>query len=331
MAKVSEFAAIEVLRRGLGRGPTSTALSVGIGDDASVIRRPTGELVCSVDSSLEGVHFDLRWLSVELAARRATHAAVSDLAAMGADPLAALVALEVPKGTEEVTFAAIAKGQARAARETSCPVVGGNIARGQRLAFTTTVLGTAKPGRSVLRSGAKPGDEVWLSDEVGWAGLGLTMLQSRRVTFNAGSYRCRAASARGVAIRATKRWVMPTAKVATGKAWRGAVHAMIDISDSLASEAGHVADASNVRLVLDAAALRVSHRSLFRACETLGRDPWKLLLYGGEDYALLATGTARKRPPTALVVGTVERGQGAWLLRDGKRMRLGTGFDHLGS
>jgi thiamine-monophosphate kinase len=329
MAKVSEFAAIEVLRRGLSRGPSSSALSVGIGDDAAVLRRPAGELVCSVDSSLEGVHFDSRWLSVELAARRATHAAVSDLAAMGADPLAAVVALEIPKGTSKATFAAIARGQARAARETGCPVVGGNITRGKRLAFTTTVLGTCKRGQSVLRSEAKPGDEIWLSDEVGWAGLGLSVLQAGQVTFTGRGYRASSASVGRAGVTAAQHWSVPSAKVATGQAWRGRANSMIDISDSLASEAGHLAEASEVRLVLDAEALGEATRGLSRACETLGRDPLELVLYGGEDYALLATGPSRARPYDAKVIGLVERGKGAWLLRDGKRTRLRTGFDHL--
>jgi thiamine-monophosphate kinase len=104
---------------------------------------------------------------------------------------------------------------------------------------------------------------------------------------------------------------------------------MIDISDSLASEAAHIAEASRVRLTLDAAALQAGHRTIINACEALGFDPWQLILYGGEDYTLLGTGPARSRPSSATVAGVVERGQGAWLLREGKRTRLKRGFDHL--
>lgn len=329
MATVSEFAAIEVLRRGLTRTPKSAVVRVGIGDDAAVLGRPAGELVCSTDASLEGVHFDLTWLSVERAARRAVHAAVSDLAAMGADPLAAVVALEVPKAVTKASFAAIAKGQASAARETSCAIVGGNISSGNKLAFTTTVLGTCPTGRSVLRSGAKAGDEIWLSDEVGWAGLGLSLLQTRRVEFSGRGYRASNASTARFALEAAKRWSTPSAKLVTGRAWRGAARSMIDVSDSLASEVGHIAKASGVRLVLDELALSAAHQQLFRASQALGFDALQLALYGGEDYALLATGPARKRPRGAKTIGFVERGRGAWLSRDGRRVSLKSGFDHL--
>lgn len=365
MASVSEFAAIEVLRRGLSAGPTSSRIRVGIGDDAAVLGCPTGELVCSIDASLEGVHFDTKWLSLENAARRAVHAAVSDLAAMAATPLAAVVALEVPSGLSRREFSAIAKGQVRAANETSCPVVGGNITRGDKLAFTTTVLGSCERGASVLRSTAVAGDEIWLSDEVGWAGLGLSMLQAQRLVFTGRGYRAasrvnavaregtaartsgslrgqtakrarggtdrrsRADAAERVGIEAVWRWVLPSAKVSVGRAWRGAARAMIDVSDSLASEARHLAEASSVKLVLDGAALRAAHPGLWAAAETLGVDPWPLVLYGGEDYALLATGAAKRRPAGAKVIGKVERGSGAWLSHARKLTALNSGFDHL--
>lgn len=325
---VSEFAAIALLEKVLTHGAQSANVVVGIGDDAAVFRRPSGELVCSVDSSLEGVHFDLRWLSVELAARRAMHAAVSDLAAMGATPLGAVVALEVPRGTPAATFAAIAKGQARAVRESGCPVVGGNITRGERLGFTTTVLGTCKSGASVLRSGAKPGDEVWLSDPVGWAGLGLSLLQAGSAS---GDATPRETSGGRLRARAVRCWSTPSAKIETGRAWASRVNAMIDVSDSLASEARHLATMSKVKLVLEAGRLRSEHKALFAACAALGRDPWPLVLGGGEDYVLLATGPARRRPPGAHVVGYVTPGNGAWLERDGSQAALMPGFDHLGT
>lgn len=325
---VSEFAAIAVLEKVLTRGARSENVVVGIGDDAAVFRRPSGELVCSVDSSLEGVHFDLGWLSVELAARRAMHAAVSDLAAMGAAPLGAVVALEVPRGTPKATFQAIAKGQARAVRESGCPIVGGNITRGQRLAFTTTVLGTCKAGASVLRSGAQPGDEVWLSDQVGWAGLGLSLLQSGEVASGLGTPG-ETALAR-LRARAVRRWRTPSAKISTGLAWASRANAMIDVSDSLASEARHLATMSNLKLVLDAARLRSTHEAVFAACTALGRDPWPLVLGGGEEYVLLATGPAGRRPRGAHVVGYVTQGNGAWLEREGRATPLTPGFDHLG-
>jgi thiamine-monophosphate kinase len=130
-------------------------------------------------------------------------------------------------------------------------------------------------------------------------------------------------------VRAVEHWTAPSAKLVTGQEWRAAATSMIDISDSLASEAGHIAQASGVRLVLDELALHDAHPRLFRASQQLGFDALQLALYGGEDYALLATGLARKRPVGAKVIGVVERGRGAWLSGDGHRVRLKSGFDHL--
>jgi thiamine-monophosphate kinase len=325
---ISEFGAIDVLARKLTRGISNELLTVGLGDDAAVLRQPQGELVCSVDASLEGVHFNLAWLSLEQAARRAFHAAVSDLAAMGAKPLAALVALEVPRGTPSRSFQAIARGQARAVRDTNCPIVGGNIARSKGFGFTTTVLGTCPQGRSVTRSGAQPGDEVWLSDEVGWAGFGLSLLQSEAVVFTSHGYQSQIEEA-SVAVLAAGRWSAPRAKVKTGLEWAKSARSMIDISDSLASEAHHLAEASKAAVILVGRQLLKAHPRLARAAKALERDALSMVLYGGEDYALLATGPSEKRPPRAKVVGRVEPGHGAFVELDGQRHPLGEGFDHL--
>lgn len=325
---VSEFGAIDVIRRILSaEEQRSSAVRVGIGDDSAVLGRPKGELVWSVDASVEGIHFDVRWLGLEAIACRAFHAAASDLAAMGARPLGALVALEVPKGTSRQTFRAIAKGQARAVRETQCPIVGGNITRGNKLALTTTVLGECKPGSALLRSGARPGDEVWLSDEVGWAGLGLSLLQSGDVVFTSGRHASKVSSR--TALRAVTKWCAPQAKLETGLAWAKAAHSLIDVSDSLASEALHLATASGVALELDASQLLAAHPTLVRAARELHREPLPVILHGGEDYALLGTGPSSKRPSSAKVIGRVSVGKGAMALVDGKRVPLEPGFDHL--
>lgn len=302
-------------------------VDVGIGDDAAVLQVPKRRLVVSVDASLEGTHFDLAWMSLGQAAERSFHAAVSDLAAMAATPLAAVCALEIPRGADRRVFAAIGKGQARAARDLSCPVVGGNVASGVRFGFTTTVLGTLG-SPALLRSGAQPGDCVWLSHEAGWAALGLYLFQrglvsrvGRRFEFSAGLGKW--------AKRAVTAFTTPSAKLVEASEWGRRVNSLIDTSDSVASEAQHLAAASKVRLVLDAAQLLEAHRSLGTACFELGLDHLQLVLVGGEDYGLLGTGPRARRPTGALEIGHVESGRGAWLRRGGKLVPLSGGFDHL--
>jgi thiamine-monophosphate kinase len=322
-----EFDGIDVLRQRLTT-PSNEVAVVGIGDDGAVLRRPSGELVVSVDASIEGVHFDLAWLSLTQAAERSFHAAVSDLAAMGADALASVCAIELPPHADRRAFAEIGKGQARAAGLLGCPIVGGNVTKGSGFGFTTTVFGTVPRGRSILRSGAEPGEEVWLSHQAGWAGLGLHLLQQRLATRRGRAWDFAPHLGRWThaAIRA---WTAPRAKLRESATWRRKASALIDTSDSLASEANHVAKASGVLMVLDHALLTSTHRPVTRAAIELGLDPLTVVLYGGEDYALLGTGPEKNRPVGALTVGRVERGRGAVLLVEGKHQPLRPGFDHL--
>jgi thiamine-monophosphate kinase len=313
----SEAEAIELLERALGGGPARRGPRVGIGDDAAVVRAGGAELVWTVDAQVDGVHFDRRWLTLSDLGFRSFQAAASDLAAMGARPIAALSSLILPAGMKARELSAIATGQAEAAAELRCPVVGGNLARGSELSVTTSVLGRA--ARPLLRSGARAGDEIWLVGAVGLARAGLTLL-SRRVPLTTEALR--------TCVRA---WRRPQALIARGSALCGRARAAIDVSDGLAGDLAHVAAASSVRAVLERAPLlRALRPELVRACARLGEDPLELALYGGEDYALIATGPAARRPRFARRIGRVERGKGAQLdTADGTRSPLGGGFDHL--
>ncbi len=314
-SNVGEFEAIELLRRQLASTGVRQG-EIGIGDDAAVLRRPGGRLVWSIDASLQGVHFDTRWLSLREAAARAFVAALSDLAAMGARPTAALCALGLPAGVTAAQVRAIGRGQADVASEYGCALVGGNVTRDARVSFVTTVLGEAK--RVVGRSGARPGQEVWLCGNVGEAAAGLELLRQARPARGVHERRC---------IRA---WRAPRARFDEASTLCSIASALIDVSDGVASEAQHIAHASGVRLVLDDHALEaLCTPSLRQVCERLGKTPLDLMLHGGEDYALLATGPARRRPSMARVVGSVTDGNGAWLRQGQQLVRLAGGHDHL--
>jgi thiamine-monophosphate kinase len=292
--------------------------SVGIGDDAAVLKRVREPLVWTVDASVEGTHFERAWLELEDIGYRAFQAAASDLAAMGARPLAALSALELPKGFSKSELEALTRGQATAARECGAPIVGGNVARSVRLALTTTLLGTApKPLR---RDGARPGDELWLIGSVGLAGLGLELLRRRP-----------GATRRGAEQTCVLSWRRPRALIADGARLSGRARAAIDVSDGLAGDVANLASASRVRAVLEAGRLEAALApELVVVARALGRSSLDAALHGGEDYALVATGPAARRPRRATVIGRVERGQGAVLeLPTGRTTALRLGFDHL--
>jgi thiamine-monophosphate kinase len=315
-----EFSLIAALAKELSRVP-SRAVELGIGDDAAILRAGKERVVVTVDDQVQGVHFELGWLSANDVGYRALQAAASDLAAMGAEPLAAVASLHVPPGFPAASLSQLARGQARAARELGCPIVGGNVTRDTRLSLSTTVLGRVV-GRPILRRGARSGDELWVLGELGLARAGW-LLHERRPRLPA--------RLSGIAKRARAAWARPRARIDDGRALRGRAHAALDVSDGLAGDVRHLAEASGVKAVIEAGklALLVS-KELAGLGDVLGEPGVSLALRGGEDYALLAAGPRARRPPGAKVVGRIERGRGSELeLETGQRLALGPGFDHL--
>ncbi len=318
-----ESAAIELLSGLFAEGsPASKRIELGIGDDAAVIA-PKGEpLVWTVDACIEHVHFDRRYLSLADVGFRSLSAATSDLAAMGARPLAALSSLVLPARFSKRELGELGAGQAEASRELRCPVVGGNISRGSELGVTTTVLGEA--ASTLRRSGARPGDELWLVGEVGLARAGLLLLSK-------GPRMQRTRRAADAQQRCIFAWRRPRALITRGRSLSDRAHAALDVSDGLAGDATHLAEASGVSVVIDARRLeRALPPELVSVAGLLGTDALSLALEGGEDYALLAAGPRARRPRWVRVIGRVEEGSGAVLKRPGQAPReLHGGFDHL--
>lgn len=168
-AQSSESQLVGVLSRVFRHDAAAPNVMLGIGDDAACLRF-TGKLVVSVDAQVEGTHFRLEWLDLKDLGFRSFQAAISDLAAMGATPVAAVSHLTLPADFRPAELRRLSLGQEQAAAATACPVIGGNLSRGSELSVVTTVLGRAK--RYVTRSGARPGDEVWLLGEIGLAPCG---------------------------------------------------------------------------------------------------------------------------------------------------------------
>ena len=324
MAALSERRLVALLD---ARFQTDAAgVRLGIGDDAAVLSAGSEPWVCSVDASVQGVHFDRRYLGLADIGYRSFQAAVSDLAAMGARPLAALSALILPRALSEAGIDELTSGQAEASRETACPIVGGNVSRGGELSITTTVLGQA--AAPIPRSGARPGEQLWLVGELGLAAAGLSALRL------GWSNVPESANGRGLPPPALARcigaWRRPRALLAEGRELVGRASAIIDVSDGVAADAARLAEQSRVRLVIDRERLRASLcGALLGGARALRRSPLQLALSGGEDYALLATGPCALRPAGARPIGYVTRGSGAFL-GDGSRLRpLSGGYDHL--
>jgi thiamine-monophosphate kinase len=232
----------------------------GLRDDAGVLELPgDGSLVVSVDSVVEGVHVDLAFCRPSDIGWKALMRALSDLAAMGASPLGALIALCVPVGTGEGELAlGVMRGVAEASAASGCAVVGGDVSSAAELVVAVTVLGTVEGGAGVVsRSGAGAGDALLVTGPCGGSAAGLRELQ---------------AGAEGADGRLAYR--RPVARLTEGSvARRCGAHAMIDVSDGLALDLHRLADASGVGLVLDGVPVAAGAT----LDEALG---------GGEDYEL---------------------------------------------
>jgi thiamine-monophosphate kinase len=311
----SEWDRIEALRA-IFAGPALAGVVVAIGDDAAVLEPGPDLLVWTVDAAVDGVHFRRDLLSFVDVGYRATMAAASDLAAMGAAPRGLLSALVLPADVGDAELAELAAGQRAAADALGTAILGGNLARGGELSITTTALGAAP--RPLTRAGALPGDALWVAGPIGLAAAGLRLLLTGRVPVSP------------AARAAVQLWRRPEARLAAGIAARGWAHAAIDVSDGLAQDAGHLARASGVDVILDAAAIVSS--ALREVAAELGDDPLDLALHGGEDYALVVAAPDGVGLPGFTRIGSVARGAGAVQLRreDGAIVALvARGFDHF--
>ena len=322
-----EFQLIEAFVAAARASPRAPA---GPGDDAAVLPREEGQICVTVDAVVEGVHFRRATHRLEDVGHKALAVNLSDLAAMGARPRWALVALGVPRGFSLREARALGAGFGALARASGTALVGGNVTRAPGLALTVTVGGEVRRGGALLRSGARPGDVVWVSGTLGDARLGLALLQRPRGA-EARRLRGRARLVRS----AVERHRRPSARVELGTWLVGLASACIDLSDGLVQDAGHLASASRVALHLALDRLPWSPGLMAAFPEATARARFGAA--GGEDYELLFTAPRNRRSAIERLgrrlrirltpIGEVRAGSGVRL--SGAPVRGIHGFDHL--
>jgi thiamine-monophosphate kinase len=246
-----------------------------MGDDAAVVQaRPV--CVTSVDAMIEGVHFRLSegWATPAEVGRRALAGALSDLAAMGADPGEAYIVLGLPAGFGEEQALALVRGANDLAARTATTIAGGDVVSAPALTVCVTAVGWAETDDELVgRDGARPGDLIGVTGRLGGAGAALAVMEGR-----AGHGR----NPQTALDRARNPWP----RLSEGRALAQAgVHAMIDLTDGVATDAGHIGRASGLRLRVNLADLPLE-QDVAEICAELGMPPWQLAACAGEDYEL---------------------------------------------
>jgi thiamine-monophosphate kinase len=308
-----EFDRIREIARVLG------AQGAGLGDDCGLVREGEEFFALSTDVSVEGVHFRSEWIGPEEVGWRATAAALSDLAAEGAEPVGLLCAVTMPARAPEGQLIRLMSGAGAAAKFAGALVLGGDLSSGPAWSMTVTVVGRTRA--PVTRGGAQPGDRLWVTGALGGARAALEAWRRGETPLPG----------------ARARFARPEPRIAAGR-WlaRHGAHAMIDLSDGLGGDAWHLAAASRVALDIDLNSVPVPPE-VHDEASRLTVPVQQFAAEGGEDYELLVALPPRFDAVDAFVrdcgigltrIGTVGQGSGVRFQLGGHALEL-HGFNHF--
>ena len=301
--------------KGNRKGRLSRLVRAGIGDDCAVVRLPPGwEALVTTDFSLEDVHFRRRWHPADVVGHRCLARGLSDIAAMGGEPLAAFLSLALPPNLPQRWVDNFFQGFMNLAEQFKITLAGGDTAQSPNgILADIAVIGSVPKGKAVLRSGAGPGDLIYVTGKLGGAAAVLrSLLSSPRTRLRPSDHPAH---------------FYPVPRIDVGKYLRGhkLAAAMIDISDGLSTDLNHICDESGVGSRIEAEKIpRAENATL------------ELALHGGEDYELLFTAPASRHVPKKIGgisvtrIGEIVRGRGMRILRGGKWQRFSPrGWEHF--
>ena len=271
---------------------TNPAVLVGIGDDAAILARPENHIVVTTDMAVEDVHFKVNWSSAEEIGRKVAAANLADIYAMGGRPKYLTVAMAATGNEELEWMLGIARGIAHEAKIVGAQVVGGDLAKGEKIVISITAIGECE--NEILRSGAKVGDSIYITTLPGWSAAGLIALQKNikggAVDFAISEHRA------------------PSVDYDNAEQIAVGANSLCDISDSLMIQAEQLADASDVQFEIDGDLIKAHQdfAELSQVAELLDVSVFDLILSGGEDHVFLATGHVLK----GFEIGKVRAGSG---------------------
>jgi thiamine-monophosphate kinase len=284
----------------------------GIGDDAMIFRNG---FVVSTDSFFDNIHFDLEYFSMGTLGQHIMAASLSDIAAMGAEPLCALVSLNLTRSVTFKDIRALYMGFEILSKRYAFDISGGDIVQSPGFGVTITVIG--KTSRPMVRSGAKPGQGLYVTNFLGLAEVGRAVLSEK--------------SPRKQYPAAVDKHLCPEPRIKESSLLRKYARACIDISDGLSTDANHLAFESRVKIVIDAEHVPI-HSEVGKFCAMKGVEPLDFILSSGEDFELLFTAQHLPKLPRIKIfhIGRILEGQGLFISFRGKTKRIKpTGYEHL--
>ena len=284
----------------------------GIGDDAMLFRNG---FVVSADSFIETIHFDLKYFSFSALGYHCLAAALSDLAAMGALPICALVSLNLTKNVGKQDIEQLYTGFARLANKYRVDIAGGDIVASPCFGMSITVIGCAR--KALLRSGALPGQALFVTNFLGLAEVGRSVLQQG---LPQKEYQ-----------EAVHKHLFPEPRIKEAQAIKQYARSCIDTSDGLSTDAFHLAEESRVKIVIEAEHIPI-HSEVGEYCSTKKIDSLDFILSAGEDFELLFTTHRLPKIPGVKIfrIGTVTKGRGIYLSSRGKTRQIEpSGYEHL--
>jgi thiamine-monophosphate kinase len=321
---VAEKALIARIRRAAGNSAKKkTTVLTGIGDDCAVLRIPKGhEALITTDFSLEGIHFRREWHPAQAVGHRCLTRGLSDIAAMGGQPIAAFLSLAVPRTLPQKWINEFMRGLLALANKFSVTLAGGDTAESPAgILADIVVLGSVPKGKAILRSGVRPGDLIYVTGALGGSAATLHRLMEKpKQKLNPRDF---------------PRHFFPEPRLAVARILRekGLASAMIDLSDGLSTDLGHICDESSVGAQIEAAAIPLA---------AIGRPPQKVdlaaALHGGEDYELLFAAPTVKHVPAHIAgvpiarIGVITRNKKVVLISENMRRELKPqGWQHFAS
>jgi len=304
IAQIRRLAKPPMRRQSGTVGPVRNAVLTGIGDDCAVLRLlPRHEFLVTTDFTLEGIHFRRDWHPPESVGHRCLARGLSDIAAMGGEPVAAFLSLALPRDLPQSWVARFLGGLISLAKKNGITLAGGDTAESpDGILADIMVVGTSPKGKSVLRSGARPGDRVFVSGRLGGSAAAVLRMRTK--------------PKKKLNPRDFSRHFYPEPRIEVGRALRekGLASAMIDTSDGLSTDLGHLCQESGVGAEIDAAL--IPRARIEKSAREVDLD---LALHGGEDYELLFTVPPGKRVPSQLAgvalthIGQITRGKKVFL------------------